>query len=72
METRHGVTTRICNLLHFRELIFATCREIEEGKLVKVLCLLIGFLDNLSRCELLNIIDIVFGQTLWLPCFRAC
>lgn len=52
METRHGVATCICNLLHFRELIFAARRKIEEGKLVKVLCLLIGFLDDLFRCEL--------------------
>jgi hypothetical protein len=52
METRHGVTTCICNFLHFRELIFAACRKIEKGKLVKVLCLLIGFLNDLFRCEL--------------------
>lgn len=49
VEARHRITPGISNFLHFGELVLTARSEVEEGKLVKVLGLLISLLDNLQN-----------------------
>lgn len=56
VESRHGVTPCLSNLLHLGKLVCATGGEVEEGKLVEVLCLLVCFFDNLITVSMAQVI----------------
>jgi hypothetical protein len=56
VESRHGVTACLCNLLHLGKLVCATGGKVEEGKLVEVLCLLVCFFDNLITVSIARVV----------------
>lgn len=47
MEARHGVTSCVCNFLHFGKLFCTASSEIQERQAVKILRLLVGLFDDL-------------------------
>ena len=55
VESRHGVTACLSNLLHLGKLIRATGGKVEEGKLIEVLCLLVCFFDNLITVSIAQV-----------------
>lgn len=74
MEARHGVASRVGDLLHLLQLVVASCGEVQEGQTIEVLRLLVGLLDDLERPdELVTTHETLFKpSTLWFPCLRAC
>ena len=47
VETGHGVSSSVRNLLHLGQLLRATSSEVQERQLIEILRLLIRLLDNL-------------------------
>jgi hypothetical protein len=47
METGHRVTSSFCDFLHLRQLLGASCGQVQKRESVEVLRLLVGLLYNL-------------------------